>query len=108
MDINKFWIPVTEALPKHGDRVLVVCVNRNNQTQRHVSICEYWGNYYGRPPLFRWSGNKLVSHWAPLPDIPGDNPINLVRLSGHELTPVTGLEELRTLLREHQKKGERK
>ena len=98
------WIPVTEALPKHGERVLVVCVNRENKTQRHVTVCEYWGNSYDIPPLYRWSGRKLVSHWAPLPELPADNPVYMFRKSGTESVEVIGLENLRDVLRMEVKK----
>lgn len=93
------WIPVTEALPKNSERVLVVCVNRENHAQRHVTICEYWGDQGHLSPLYRWSGNKLVSHWAPLPELPEDNPVYVLRKSGMESTTVIGLEGLRDVLK---------
>ena len=68
------WIDVKDKLPKKNERVLVVCTNRNNQMQRHVSICEFWGDrhkylnkVYYKP---MWSGHKEVTHWQPLPELP--------------------------------------
>lgn len=58
------WIPVEQALPHYGERVLAVCINRQNKMQRHVIICEYWGRI--------WSRNREVTHWAPLPELPKD------------------------------------
>ena len=68
------WISVEDRLPKKNERVLVVCTNRNNKMQKHISICEFWGDkhqhldktYY--KPM--WSGNKEVIFWQPLPDLP--------------------------------------
>ena len=68
------WIDVSERLPKKNERVFVVCINRNNKMQRHVSICDFWGdgheylgNIYYKP---KWSGHKEVTHWMPLPELP--------------------------------------
>lgn len=68
------WVSVAEALPHTHERVLVVCINRQNKMERHVSICEFWGarhevlgGVYIKP---MWSGHKEVTHWAPLPELP--------------------------------------
>ena len=73
-DLFNFWIPITDEgpLPKKNERVLVVCTNRQNKMQRHVSICEYWGNEFGKP---RWSGCKEVTHWSPLPEMPEETKL---------------------------------
>lgn len=73
MQTNKFWIPTTMSLPRQHSRVLVVCFNPANHMDRHISIAEYWGQdkQTGR---HIWSGNKHVSYWADLPEIPEETP----------------------------------
>ena len=68
------WIDVKDKLPQKNERVLVVCTNYNNKMQRHISICEFWGDkhehlgeVYHKP---MWSGHKKVTHWQPLPELP--------------------------------------
>ena len=63
------WIPVTSELPKQHERVLVVCYNLQNHTQRHISISSYYVSTTGR---VLWSGKKKVTHWMRLPDLPDD------------------------------------
>ena len=65
------WIPVETALPQRLERVLVVCYNYNNRMQTHVSLCTFWGKSSKNGRLV-WSGNKCVSHWMPLPELPKD------------------------------------
>ena len=64
---NNKWIPVTESLPKHGVRVLVVCNNPKNHRDMHVGIAECY-RWAGCEP--RWSRKYHVTHWMPLPDMP--------------------------------------
>lgn len=68
------WIDVKERLPKKNERVLVVCTNRQNKMQEHISICDFWGDRHWvngelvTVPL--WSGYKNVTYWQPLPELP--------------------------------------
>ena len=70
------WIDVKDKLPKKYERVLVVCTNYNNKMQRHISICEFFGDkheYLGK--VYHksiWSGHKEVTHWQPLPELPNE------------------------------------
>lgn len=69
MTVDDIWISVNDMLPKRHDRVLVVCHNYRNHNQKHVTIAEFWGvnQETGR---HMWSGHRLVSYWAPLPEMP--------------------------------------
>lgn len=61
------WIPATEALPGHAERVLVVCNNPQNHMDLHISISECY-RYSGQK--IHWSRGYKVTHWMPLPDMP--------------------------------------
>lgn len=66
------WIPVEVDLPNEHEheRVLVVCYNYTNHMQTHVSMCTFWGRASNGRLV--WSGNKCVSHWYPVPELPKD------------------------------------
>lgn len=64
------WISVEESLelPHVNERVLVVCANWGNPSDRHVTVREFWGrDIDGR---LHWSGHTHVTHWMPLPELP--------------------------------------
>lgn len=61
------WIPVTDALPKEGQRVLVVCTNPQSHYQVHISMSTYYRLPDGRA---YWTRKYHVTHWMPLPDMP--------------------------------------
>lgn len=59
------WIPVTEAMPPHGERVLVMAENRWTNIGRWLNIA---GEEENRKPDFRWivgntNRNWNVTHW---------------------------------------------
>lgn len=56
------WIPVTERLPEDGERVLVCTQTRKIKDAR----------YSKRRNLFVTSGQITVTHWKPLPPLPGE------------------------------------
>ena len=69
MTVDDIWISVNNMLPRQHERVLVVCYNTQNHMDRHVSISTFYGvdRETGR---YMWSGNKHVSHWADIPEMP--------------------------------------
>lgn len=69
MTVDDIWISANGMLPEKFERVLVVCHNRQNHDDKHVTIAQFWGvdQATGR---HMWSGHRLVSYWAPLPEMP--------------------------------------
>ena len=68
------WIDIRDDQPRQFERVLVICYNRQNHMDRHVSIATYFGRR-GDTGAHRWSDAKCVSHWMYLPgmiEIVGD------------------------------------
>ena len=62
------WIPVTERLPKVGQRILVYCESKT--IEKHVTACTYTGGLYGCPQFSRHV--RKVTHWMPMPEPPGE------------------------------------
>lgn len=69
MVLDDIWISVNDMLPERLERVLVVCHNRQNHDDKHVTIAQFWGvdKATGK---HMWSGRRLVSYWASLPEMP--------------------------------------
>lgn len=69
------WIPVGEALPKEGERVL--CCTRNKKGAANIVLGYYMDG------LWRVGMNSNVTHWMPLPE-PPEGLIGIVRTTKGE------------------------
>lgn len=100
MRYDSIWTPVTTAFPEQHRRVLVVCFNPQNHSDRHVAICEYWGQdkQTGR---HIWSGGKHVSYWAEIPEMPEESDAE------REHREKVTIDTLRKMYSEARRKGQR-
>lgn len=63
------WISVDEALPKSGERVIVVCTNPWSVNKvPHVSMATYHGKLTNGK--LHWTRYKDVTHWMYPPELP--------------------------------------
>ena len=65
-DAKPKWIPVTERLPKVGQRILVYCESKT--IEMHITTCTYMAGRYGSKQFSLHVRN--VTHWMPMPEAP--------------------------------------